>query len=393
MLTVGSKQQAGAISARRWDLDYVTQCGEWRLLKSGSERFTDQYLPRLAALASGTAVVWEAMDRVVGETKVTSEEDQTRFLQQAEEVRQHVAMVFHRFLEKAKTLKIFLNNQPIKAWDPFLSDEPATQLLAEEAHSLFGKKITVRPYVLPHHSKINPQQYTEAEGPRGWNAQQGFYVYRNQRLLAAGDWLNLPGLRKEEHYKLARIMLDIPNSMDEAWEIDVKKSRAIPPPSIRGKLLQIARATRQKASGIYRHRGTKLTQGAGEIVPLWNRKVLHGQISYEISREHPLVKNLMSMGNLVRRKAEAMLSLVEETVPVPMISMDVSEHPDQHSTPFGSKDEAVIMALLQETYQSLRHSGLSRNEARLSLSTLDPFHHYPHLLASLDDEPHGDQSL
>ena len=180
--------------------------------------------------------------------------------------------------------------------------------------------------------------------------------------------------------------------MDEAWEIDVKKSRAIPPPGIRGKLLQIAKATRQKASGIYRHRGTKLTQGAGEVVPLWNRKVLHGQIFYEVSREHPLVKNLLNMGSVVRRKTEAVLALIEETVPVPIIAMDVSEHPDQHSKPFGSKDEAVVMAILQETYQSLRHAGQSRNEAQIYLSTLDPFHHYPHLLASLDDEPHGDQS-
>ncbi len=390
-LTVGSKSP-NAIVTRRWDLDYVTQCGEWRLLRTGSQRFVDQYLPDLERLTSGTVVVWEDLDRIAGDVSATSDEDQARFLHQAEEVRQHVSMVFHRFLENAKTLKIFLNNQPVKAWDPFLSSEPATQLLTDEALSIFGKKVNVRPYVLPHHSKISAQLYQEAEGPRGWNAQQGFYVYRNQRLLAAGDWLNLHGLRKEEHYKLARIMLDIPNSMDEAWEIDVKKSRATPPPGIRGKLLQIAKATRQKASGIYRHRGTRLVQGAGEVVPLWSKKVLHGQISYAISREHPLVKNLLNMGGLIRRKTEAVLALIEETIPVPMITMDVSESPDRHSKPFEGKDESVILAILQETFQSLRHSGQSRSEARLYLSTLDPFHHYPHLLASLDEEPLGEQS-
>lgn len=388
-LTVASRHEGGDIAIRRWDLDYVTRVGQWRLLHDRTPR-TGQFLRQLDGKKSGTLVLWEAMDRVAGGTHVDSEEDQGRFLHQAEEVRQHIAMVFHRFLTGPRALKIFLNSQAVKPWDPFLSGETATQVLTEEAHALFGNKIVVRPYVLPHHSKISPQAYHGAEGPRGWNAQQGFYVYRNRRLLAAGDWLNLHGLRKEEHYKLARIQLDIPNSMDAAWEIDVKKSRAIPPPGIRAKLLHIAKATRQAASGIYRHRGSRLTHGAGPVTPLWGKKVLHGQISYEISREHPLVMDLLSMNHMVKRKVEALLALAEATIPVPLITMDASEHPDRHARPFEGKDEAKVRGILQETYQVLRRNGVSKTDARFRLASLEPFPQYPHLLASLDEEVPGD---
>ena len=41
---------------------------------------------------------------------------------------------------------------------------------------------------------------------KGWNAQQGFYIYRNRRMIVAGGYLNFD-LKAEEHYKLARIKL------------------------------------------------------------------------------------------------------------------------------------------------------------------------------------------
>ena len=79
-------------------------------------------------------------------------------------------------------------------------------------------------------------------------------MYRNRRLLLPGDWLGLE-FQKEEHYKLARILVDLPNSSDEEWDIDVRKSRARPPLRFRDDLLRIARATRRRAVEVYRHRG------------------------------------------------------------------------------------------------------------------------------------------
>ena len=96
-----------------------------------------------------------------------------------------------------------MNDRRIEPWDPFLLDEDATETLELDVIRYLGQRIEVQPYVLPHHSKLTPEAHKRASGPRGWNAHQGFYVYRNQRLLLPGDWLGLP-MRKEEHYKLAR---------------------------------------------------------------------------------------------------------------------------------------------------------------------------------------------
>jgi hypothetical protein len=86
--------------------------------------------------------------------------------------------------------------------------EAATQPLSTTKLRYRDEEVVVQPYVLPHHSKISKLVHDAAAGPRGWNAHQGFFVYRNKRLLVPGDWLGL-GWAKEEHYKLARIRVDI----------------------------------------------------------------------------------------------------------------------------------------------------------------------------------------
>jgi len=92
------------------------------------------------------------------------------------------------------------------------------------------------------------------------------------------------------------------------------------------------------------------------------------------------------MGGEVRRKVQALLDLIEETVPVPQILIDGSENPDKHARPFEQKPTSRLPEVLKEMYQSLLHAGLTRTQAKLRLAALEPFHHYPELLAALDEE-------
>lgn len=385
-LTVASRPPDGKTAVRCWDLDYVTHHRQWRLLKTGSE-VLEPYIKRIGSQSSGTAVLWEDLDRITPEgTQFSDDEAQSLFFTRADAVRQHVAMVFHRMLEAPRGLRIWVNGAQVAPWDPFLTREEATQQLTEAAVSIFGRRLNVRPFVLPHHSKITSEVHAAAAGPRGWNAQQGFYVYRNKRLIAAGDWLGL-GYQKEEHYKLARIMLDIPNSMDADWEIDVKKSRASPPPAIRKDLKRLADLTRSKASAVYRHRGSRISRAVHQMVFLWERRVHHGKISYSINREHPLVKSLVSQPGEPGRRIRALLSVIEETIPVPTITMDSAEAPDAHTKPFEAAASTALRRALQMTYGALRAAGFSCGDAKVRLLHTEPFSQFPELVAALDDQP------
>jgi len=278
-LTVRSKKSGESEAQYCWDLEYVTKCGEWRVLKEISPE-SEILFNRLADQVTGTAVLWQNMDRLVAGDETEDKKALDLFLIQLEEVKRHLAMVFHRFLKGKKSIKIFMNDRAIDSWDPFLENHEANQRQPQEILIVSGNKVIITPFVLPHHSKLSAEEHSLASGPRGWNSHQGFYIYRNYRLLVAGDWLGL-GFQKEEHYKLARIQVDIPNSLDEDWAIDVRKARANPPKAIRGDLKRIAKLARQTAANIYRHRGKIVARKhSSPDMFVWLDKRRHGKHFY-----------------------------------------------------------------------------------------------------------------
>jgi hypothetical protein len=381
--TRGSRE--AGLSVRCWDLDYVDETRQWRLLKVPSQRAAARAAP-LEALDSGTVVVWENLDRLVEGSPVEDQRAQRRFLEVAEAVETHLAMVFHRFLEPPAQLTIWINGQRIASWDPFLRGEAATQHLAEETLTFADQRVVVRPYVLPHHSRLPSETHQRAAGPGGWNARQGFYIYRNRRLLVPGDWLNL-GFQKEEHSKLARIQVDLPTALDGAWQIDVKKSTARPPGALRDELRRIAKVTRARATEIYRHRGKVMARAAARNDSfVWSRMVRRGKVFYRVNRDYPLVRQTLASITQYRAELEALLRMIEETVPAPLISLDDLQNPDEQAGPFEGAAAAEVADLLRRTYVSLRSTGLSPAHARERLAGTEPFNRFPELIATLEEE-------
>ena len=242
-----------------------------------------------------------------------------------EQIKKHLAMVFHRFIE-SKRVKIFFQQREMEPWDPFLIDDAATQKFPEEP--LHNNRVKIRGFVLPHKSKLTEEEFRKAEGPEGWNVQQGFYIYRNERLLLAGEWLGM--FRKEEHYKLARIMIDLPNNLDTEWQIDIKKSVARPPLVLRDQLKAYANKVRSQAVEVYRHKGKILQRKYASIQfqSFWHEKVRHGKRFYEINREHPYVQSVFNSINGKNVELNQLLRFIEETVPVPLITIKESEQPE-----------------------------------------------------------------
>jgi|CXWL01.1.fsa_nt_gi hypothetical protein len=387
-LTVRSKTTSTEAVTRCWDLDHIADVNEWQLLRTANAD-AESHLQRLKRLKQGTSVTWQKMDRLVSGQVANNERQQQRFLQRAEAVRQHLSMVFHRIIGDRGAVTILVNDRPIEPWDPFLGNEPATQTLTATRLQLRDSAVEVQPYVLPHHSKMPRGAHDAAAGPRGWNAHQGFFVYRNRRLLVPGDWLGL-GWAKEEHYKLARIRIDIPNSLDLDWDIDVTKSRAAPPSSFRDDLRRIGERARSEAKRVYTHRGARLVPAIdAERLLLWEPLAKHDKTFYRINRQHPLVKlSLQTSGD--REALNALLRLAEETIPLPHITIANSEHPNSLPAPFEKSADGQIVEIMQQTFRSLVASGYDAKSAVTRLKTIWPFELFPALLQTLaEDHPDG----
>lgn len=239
-LSVISKRKSKEPVFWTWDLDFVNKTGKWDLIHYLPDE--EKFEKETSEMKSGTIVIWNDLDRVVKNLRADDDSNLDKFLYIMEQVKKHLAMVFHRFIE-AKKIKIYFQDMLVEAWNPFLIGETARQGFPDEP--LQNGKVIVKGFVLPHKSKITEEVFKNAEGPKGWNEQQGFYIYRNERLLLAGDWLGI--FRKEEHYKLARIQIDLPNSLDAEWQIDIKKSVARPPLILREQLKAYAGQVRNQA--------------------------------------------------------------------------------------------------------------------------------------------------
>jgi hypothetical protein len=258
-LTVASKALSGPINVRCWDLDIVTEENAWILLKSASNNSFKLIDMHFNENKSGTLVVWEKIDRIIPGAHINDEEYQNAFLDYAKAVKDHIAVVFSSYMRGSNKVIFELNQRQVEMWDPFMTDNSFTTVKPEECLFVNGHKVKIKTYILPHQSKLSAQDYPKNAGLRGWDAQQGFYVYRNNRLIVAGDWL-IPGMEKLVQYRLARISIDIGNETDSEWNIDVRKSIAVPPVSIQKEIKRIAKIAQNESAKVYRHRGKKLAR-------------------------------------------------------------------------------------------------------------------------------------
>jgi hypothetical protein len=385
-LTVASKK-AGRISCLRWDLDVLSasQDDGWHLLEGPSEG-SEVLLSPVERLESGTLVLWEQLDRIV-----TPGFSAQNFLDLIDTVEHHLAMVFHRYLHGVQPpLRLTVNGRPVVPWDPFLLNHPATWISPLVPLSSSVGIIEAQGYVLPHRDRLDSAEHERAGGPDGWTAQQGFYVYRNKRLLVAGSWLGLGQGRswtKEEAHRLARLRLDIPNAADAEWKIDIRKSRARPPVALRESLTRLAEDTRARARRVFAHRGQVVRPGGTQsVTQAWRAEHFQGGMRYRIDDTHPAVRNVLDEAGSLVPQIRAMLRVIEETVPVQRIWLDTTEGKETPRTGFAGEPPAEVREILEVMYRNLvTRKGLDASHARKLLLQTEPFHNYPDLVASLPD--------
>lgn len=385
-LTVASRKE-DTLDCLRWDLDVLAASADdgWHLLEGPAEG-SERLLSPLGA-QRGTLVLWENLDRIV--TPGFREQD---FLDLIDRVEQHLAMIFHRFLAGSKPrLRLGINDRPVEPWDPFLTGHPATW--SSPLERVAGDRaVEIQCHVLPHKDRLDERQHDLAAGPDGWTAQQGFYVYRAERLLVAGSWLGLGHGRpwtKEEAHRLARIRLDIPNAADAAWKIDIRKSTARPPVPLREKLIKLAEDARERARRVFAHRGQPIRIGGGEpLAQAWRTEHFKSGLRYRIDRDHPAVRAVLDDAGALAPQIQAMLRIIEETIPVQRIWLDTTEMHEAPRTGFSGEPPAEIAAILSVMYRNMVfRKGLSPALARERLLGTEPFNNHPELVAALPDKP------
>lgn len=318
-LTVISKQ-GERLEGRQWDIDHVIEVGDWSLIILDEEEINEfPQVEELKKYESGTLVIWQKLDRLkAGEINF-----ELSLGRKIDRVRNHLSLVYHRYLmgeSGIRKLKLFINGEKVKAIDPFLTNK-SVQAMDDETLVIQGHKILVRPYILPHISKLTSDEIKMLGGKDGLRKQQGFYVYRNKRLLVWGTWFRM--MRQGDLSKLARIRVDIPNTLDDLWTLDIKKSSALPPAEVRKNLEIIINQIAERSKRTWTFRGKK--EVSDTETHIWNRmKNKQGGYYYEINREHPFVQQLVKVDPSLKMSIYALLQQIELGLPLNQLYVDLN---------------------------------------------------------------------
>ncbi|MFG6449432.1 ATP-binding protein [Roseateles sp. BYS180W] len=371
-LTVLTRRN-GVESAARWDLDYLAETDRWTLQRPSDAELA--LMPCFSELGpQGTLVMWEKIDRLEFDQRDDRAHQQLN--EQMGIVREHVARVFHRFIGGERgfaKLTMRLNLAEVPAFDPFNEASPATQALQEERVVTKTGDVRMQAYVLPHHSKVAQAEYHRLAGTEGYLRNQGFYVYRNRRLIVWGTWFRLAP--QEELTKLARVKVDIPNTQDQLWCIDVRKSRACPPAAVRARMKQIVERIRSSAKRPYTHRGTPVSSGPKTAV--WQRRVFNEAVRYEVNTEHPLVADLRAdLDQETRARLDAVLRMVGEAFPAAIFFSDYATNP--RALEPTTCDVATLVALARLI--AAANPGFDQKGLTALLGSIEPFAAWPNEL-------------
>jgi hypothetical protein len=361
-----------AYCAYCWDLDIVVKRGSWIMLELDDADIADiPHLDILQSQGKGTIVLWQNLDRLTaGESSMSN-----ALGQQMDRARNHLSLVFHRFINSEHVrsqITLAINQSLLPAIDPFLIEHKATQHLDEDTFSVEGTKIIVKPFILPHASKLSPDEMTHAGGSEGLRNQQGFYIYRNRRLIIWGTWFRLA--RKDELSKLARVRVDIPNSLDHLWTLDIKKSAAHPPEAVRFNLRRTVERIRNVSGRTIIFRGRSADRG--DIIPGWNEILDRGGVRFDINRAHPLLKAFTN--NLAGHELtafNAVLSVIESSFPADSLYSRMAS--DVRSSFNGNEIVSRLKEMADTLFENVPADSPIKNVLLSTLHLIEPFNLHP----------------
>jgi hypothetical protein len=315
----------GILSAATVDLDNIAYREKW--IAEFYDTYDIEKLPLANRLQDeGTLLIWEKLDRIELDTEERTKKHLATLIDAA---REHLRLVFHRFLTYETghhVVAIDFNGLPLEPMDPFYKSNPATQAAPVETIEIPNKGLVViEAFTLPHHNKVSITEWNQMGRTEGHLKNQGFYLYRERRLILWGTWFKLT--RQQELLKLARVKIDIPNTMDEDWQINIMKSSAHPPRIIQERLKNLIGHLGAPSKRVYTHKGTSLISGKPYIV--WQQLKALGNISYRIESSHPVISGFFhDLPDEKKKQFAHVLEFIAAALPIDALYSDFGSTPE-----------------------------------------------------------------
>jgi len=261
-LTVFSSQN-GSVEGRCWDINEIVEHDQWILITPNPSEYEEEIeiIKTLSENNSGTVVIWEDIDRLLSHLKTT--EINKVLAKLIVEIKSHLSSVFGKFLDDSNqdntNVELRINDEVVIGWDPtgkWLNNDEEKKVsihkkvldvtLDDDAE--VERTFELNGYILPNKSLMTD---SDREKLRYGNDNQGFYIYREGRLIYGGGWPHRI-FTKEPHLNLLRVELNFNHELDDYFQVDIRKTRIIFPQDLRDKIKRHLAPYRNEANKRYR---------------------------------------------------------------------------------------------------------------------------------------------
>jgi hypothetical protein len=393
VLTVISKTSKDApIIGARWDLDFIRMNEGWPLQLLSEQDVLDsnfavpeQEIQKLINSDHGTLVLWQKLDRLTAELSNNDKEALTERLNQCD---RHLGLVFHRFISgHTPRLRIHMNGRPLHPIDPFRESHsnnwtidsgslPVKNAQGEQSNVL------IETHVLPTQGRLSAKDVATLCGVDGLRKGQGFYVYRAERLVVWGTWFRL--CAQSEMSKLARVKVDIPNTLDQDWSLDIRKSTAHPPAAIRELLRPFIERLIDRSMRVQTYRGRTQLPREGA---LWLQTTVDATtFRFSANRFHyGLLALNQQLNEMQCSMLENYLKSLDDAIPYNLIhSLMASDNSGQSIEANARSFPDYWIELGKDIVRTLvAQHGKSKADAISMLSIIEPFASAPEATNSL----------
>ncbi len=308
---------------------------------------------------SGTIIVWKKLkffeynhfDRNLINEKIASVEN-------------HFSHIYSDYIKNA-LIELKIGKSIVEPWDPFMLSLDATKTVYSNTIVYKNECIKIIVYILPVVSSISEQNQRIMTG-KGLSEQQGFYIYRNNRIISEGGWLGLRGMNIDNKSQYARIRVDISTTLDAEFKVNFMKNSVEIPDALKPQFLEIAKKAKKESLHSFaymKNPSLKRRKKAKDFIPVWNVTNTDKSISLFVNENHPIINELTK--NLTDKDRKKLFTLLSRNLPVDKVQ----------NNDFNEKcySEQEIKQLIKETYDSFKKDGLSNEEIQAKMSLIEPF--------------------
>lgn len=299
---ISRKSEDQPLAKLTWDLEHVESRNEWEMLAEPVTIEQEKIFEELCG-ETGTLVIWENCDRLLSKEYTPGTREKAAITRLADVLQKHVSLVYHRFLDvdekTERNVAIQINGKRVDPWDPFYKKR-SDQVLAKnkqkiEIELLDGSTATanMKAWILPHRSDMEKDE--EAKFARISNKAQGFYVYREGRLIQDGGWMDVFGAN-EPHTSLLRIEFEFGFELDEAFRLTYDKTQILFHTDLEEGIRTILQPIYREADARYRRINKKIVNKSNIVD--------HGSANKNIAGNPNTTKPQVATANAATQTAE-----------------------------------------------------------------------------------------